>query len=81
LTRQETSDLIGKLTTLTAFETLGQKVYGQQWEAVCQRSAKRISDGQVQDADSLTMQQLQTLIDGMTTVEKKRAQQPIATVA
>jgi hypothetical protein len=78
LTRQETSDLIDKLTTLTTFEMLGQELYGEQWEAVCQRNAKRVSAGQVEDSDSLTTQQLQTLIDGMMTVKAKRAQQPIA---
>jgi hypothetical protein len=58
------------------FNTLGQDLYGDQWEKVRRRNVNRISDGKTQESGELTPEQIQQLITGMTKLKSKR--QPVA---
>lgn len=58
------------------FNALGQGLYGNQWEEVCQRNVHRISDGKTKDSGELTPGQIEQLITGMMKVKSKR--QPVA---
>jgi hypothetical protein len=58
------------------FNTLGQDLYGEQWEQVCRRNVKRISGGKTQESGQLTPDQIQQLITGMMKVKSKR--EPVA---
>ncbi|MCC6454496.1 MAG: hypothetical protein IT328_06105 [Caldilineaceae bacterium] len=61
------------------FNTLGQDLYGDQWEKVCQRNVSRISGGKAQNSGELTPEQIQQLITGMTKLKSKR--EPVAVLS
>ena len=65
------------------FAALGHELYGDQWQTVSKRNAKRISGGKTDESVELTSEQLQRLIVGMLALKDRRgeAQEPIATVA
>jgi hypothetical protein len=54
------------------FNTLGQDLYGEQWEQVCRRNVQRISGGKAQESGELTPEQIQQLIIGMKKLKSKR---------
>jgi hypothetical protein len=54
------------------FAQLGSELYGDQWPQVRRHNVERITAGQSSDADELTLEQLQKLIDGMKQVKRKR---------
>lgn len=54
------------------FNTLGQELYGAQWEKVCRRNVNRISDGKTQESGELTPEQIEQLISGMMKLKSKR---------
>lgn len=54
------------------FNTLGQDLYGDQWESVCRRNVERISGGKAQESGELAPDQLQKLIDGMAKLKSQR---------
>lgn len=58
------------------FNTLGQDLYGEQWEQVCRRNVSRISGGKTKESGELTPEQIQQLVAGMTKLQSKR--QPVA---
>jgi len=58
------------------FNALGQDLYGDQWEKVCQRNVERISGGKTQKSGELTSEQIQQLVKGMIKLQSKRM--PIA---
>lgn len=55
------------------FQALGQELYGDQWQHVCQRNVKRVSDGKAEDASELTPEQVQLLVDGMSKLKERKA--------
>jgi hypothetical protein len=55
------------------FDELGQRIYGAQWERVCQSNVERITAGQAQDPGQLTVEQISRLIDGLKSLQRKRA--------
>lgn len=57
---------------LEQLNTLGQELYGDQWEKVCRRNVNRISAGKAQAVGELTTEQLQKLIAGMTKLKSNR---------
>jgi len=65
---------------LEEFNTLGQDLYGEQWEQVCRRNVKRISGGRTQESGELTPEQIEKLIAGMLKVKGKRepVEEPVA---
>ncbi len=54
------------------FNTLGQDLYGEQWDKVCRRNVQRISGGKTKESGELTSDQIQQLIAGMTKLKSKR---------
>jgi len=54
------------------FNQLGEDLYGDQWEQVCQRNVHRISGGRTQESGELTSDQLEKLIAGMQKIKSKR---------
>jgi len=57
---------------LERFQALGQELYGDQWEHVCKRNAKRVSAGKTEDANELTPEQVQMLIAGMSKLKEQK---------
>jgi len=58
------------------FNSLGQDLYGGQWEKVCRRNVQRISGGKTQQSGELTPAEIEKLIAGMVKLKSKR--EPIA---
>lgn len=54
------------------FQALGQELYGDQWQHVCRRNVKRVSDGKTEDASELTPEQVQLLVDGMSKLKEQK---------
>lgn len=72
--RQETGaseDVGARLRT--QFDELGQSLWGDQWQQVRLHNVERISNGQTQDHGQLSTDQLQRLIDGLKSLQRKRA--------
>lgn len=79
-TPAEAQDNAGKQTAKPAipaelmrqFNALGNDLYGDQWEQVCQRNVTRITGGKAQDSGELTPDQIQQLVTGMIKLKSKR---------
>lgn len=66
---------------LKQFNTLGNDLYGDSWEAVCRRNVERISGGKTKYVDELSAEQIQKLVDGMWKLQERRkaeAAEPVA---
>jgi hypothetical protein len=61
-------------TLLEQFDTLGEDLYGKQWEKVCRRNVNRISEGKTQESGELTQEQIQQLITGMMKLKGNRVE-------
>jgi hypothetical protein len=53
-------------------EELGQTLYGDDWDQVRRRNIDRLTQGQTIEADDLTIEQLQTLLDGLQRLQRRR---------
>lgn len=58
------------------FHTLGEELYGDQWEHVCTRNVQRVSNGKITQSGELSAEQLQKLIAGMQKLKSQR--EPVA---
>jgi len=58
------------------FNSLGQDLYGGQWEKVCRRNVQRISGGKTQKSAELAPSEIEKLIAGM--VKLKGTREPVA---
>lgn len=67
-----------KLIALMQMGQIGQQLYGDQWPQVSRHNAERISGRSEAELKDLSVEQLNKLIDGMKTLQKKRSQQPVA---
>lgn len=56
------------------FHDLGQKLYGEQWAQVSRHNVERISAGQTNNSAQLSAEQIQRLIDGLKSLQRKRQQ-------
>lgn len=56
----------------TDFDTLGQALYGEQWDRVRTYNVQRISGGKAQHSSELTPEQIQKLIRGMEKLKRQR---------
>jgi hypothetical protein len=54
------------------FHDLGQKLYGEQWAQVSRHNVERISEGQTNNSAQLSAEQIQRLIDGLKSLQRKR---------
>jgi hypothetical protein len=54
-------------------EELGQTLYGGDWDQVRRRNIDRLTQGQTIEADDLTIEQLQTLLDGLQRLQRRRS--------
>lgn len=57
---------------LEPFNALGVELYGDQWPAVRERNTRRVSIGRTAYFDELKAEELQALINGMTTIQNNR---------
>lgn len=57
---------------LKQFDDLGMQIYSTQWPEVRAHNTERISEGKTKDATQLSDDQLQSMIDGMKTLQRKR---------
>lgn len=54
------------------FHDLGQQLYGDQWAQVSRHNVERISEGQTNNSAQLSADQIQRLIDGLKSLQRKR---------
>jgi len=54
------------------FDALGLQLYGAQWPEIRSHNTERISGGRTKDAGELTAEQVQKLIDGLKSLQRKR---------
>lgn len=54
------------------FDELGAKLYGEQWEQTRRHNVERITEGKTQDYGQLNTDQIQRLIDGLKSLQRKR---------
>lgn len=54
------------------FHDLGQQLYGEQWAQVSRHNVERISEGQTNNSAQLSAEQIQRLIDGLKSLQRKR---------
>lgn len=76
-TKRKSAAVSPELTKLfEQFNALGEDLYGEHWEQVCQRNVQRISGGKTKESGELTPEQIQQLITGMTKLKGQR--EPVA---
>jgi len=57
------------------FNALGQELYGEEWEQTSRHNVARITDGESNDPDDLSAEQLERLIEGMRQLKRQRSNQ------
>lgn len=60
------------------FNVLGEELYGDQWPSIRQRNTLRVSGSRTPHFDELKAEELQALINGMTTLKNNRNGEPAA---
>lgn len=54
------------------FEALGRELYGDRWPEVSRHNVARLNENQTDDPNTLTVEQIQKLINGMKQLKRKR---------
>lgn len=67
---EEANDLLVQLWQ--QFDGLGSELYGSRWGEVSRHNVDRLTEGATDKPEELTAVQLQTLIDGMETIQRQR---------